>query len=132
VVLDLTFEFEVRGVLTIERWAIDKAVSPADPAFEYVYQPCAAKDLDVPLKPVHLERPAFPEEFAKQGIRGTAVVDFYVDEQGRARIPVATQAQHDVLASLARQAVSQWQFQPPTRNGKPVLVKVSQRFAFTE
>lgn len=131
-VFDVTFRFEINGVLAIQRFGVDYVARPVSSELQYVFKPVSPSELDRPLKLTRVVTPQFPESFAKQGIRGDVLVEFYVDEQGRARIPIATQAPFDVLGSLARMAVEQWQFQPPTRDGKPVLVRVTQKFAFQE
>jgi TonB family protein len=58
------------------------------------------------------------------------VVDFYIDETGAVRMPYVTGRPHTLLANLAVDAVRQWKFEPPTRNGTPVLVHARQVFHF--
>jgi TonB family protein len=59
------------------------------------------------------------------------VVDFYVDQDGRIRMPVIMSATHDFLAQAAVDALNQWRFKPPTLAGQPVAVRVEQEFVFS-
>jgi TonB family protein len=131
-VVDMTFLFEINGVVTIERQPTstipyEEAVLEND---KYAFQPCPTKLLDGAPKPIRVTKPVYPKEFGDQGITGKVVIEFYIDEQGRARLPIAIQASHPTLAALAISAVEQWQFEPPTRKGQPVLVCASQEFTF--
>jgi TonB family protein len=64
------------------------------------------------------------------GVGGKVTVDFFVDESGKTRMPVVAGRSDDSLAGFAIAAVKQWRFEPPTRGGIPVLVRVSQDFNF--
>jgi TonB family protein len=63
-------------------------------------------------------------------VHGTVIVDFFIDENGKLRMPAIQRADHDELASLAVAAMLQWKFEPPTRQGVPVLVRAKQVFHF--
>lgn len=130
VVMEVSFLYEITGVLAIERYGIDARSNEETSRTFYAYQPCAPKDLDHPPKVTRQVPPVYPEEFERQGLVGVVTIHFYIDEQGHARLPVPAAAENQVLGSLATAAVAQWQFEPPTRGGKPVLVRAAQRFAF--
>ena len=51
-----------------------------------------------------------------------ALVSFYVDEKGHARLPSVESAPSPLLIPNAIKAVEHWEFKPPTMHGKPVLV----------
>jgi TonB family protein len=91
------------------------------------YHVCSLRDLDRIPVPRHVVAPAA----ALQPDAGEVTVDFYIDEQGRVRIPAARATSDAVFANAAVDAVSQWQFDPPTSQGKPVLVHAVQVFAIT-
>jgi TonB family protein len=80
--------------------------------------------------PIKVVSPGYPKELADKGVKGKVVVDFYVDETGKVRLPGALSWSNDVLANLAVTAVKEWSFEPPTHKGEPVLLQVSQEFAF--
>ena len=46
------------------------------------------------------------------------------------RVPSVSVEDDSLLTSLAVAALRQWRFEPPTRNGNPVLVRASQVFNF--
>jgi TonB family protein len=129
--IELSFIFEVKGVVV--------SVSPTETFAAHFndltggsrYAPCTLRELDripVPLKTVS---PIYPEPLAARGVTGEVAVNFYIDERGAVRMPYVTAHPHQTLANLAVDAVRQWQFEPPTRRGLPVLVQVRQVFKFT-
>ncbi len=97
---------------------------------QFTYLPCAARSLDQPPRPILAVRPHYPVELAKQGIKGSISIDFYIDEMGAVRLPSVSTEQDAVLTRLALDALKQWKFSPPTSRGRPVLVKASQKFDF--
>jgi hypothetical protein len=46
-------------------------------------------------------------------------------------MPVVAEADDLALALPAVEALSHWQFEPPTRHGEPVIVRARQAFRFT-
>ncbi|HXC01266.1 MAG TPA: energy transducer TonB [Opitutaceae bacterium] len=88
------------------------------------YHACSLRDLDRIPTPLHVVAPTA----ALQPDAGDVTVDFYIDEEGRVRIPVARETSDAAFANAAVDAVSQWQFDPPTSKGKPVLVHAVQTF----
>lgn len=124
----LVVRFEVNGLLVIQRFAGDESELPRG---DYAYQPCAADRLDRPLQAIATPAPAYPAGLHEQGVRGRVVVEYYVDEAGRVRMPEVVQAESDLLAGLSLHALEQWQFTPPSSHGRSVLVRVRQAFEFT-
>jgi TonB family protein len=88
------------------------------------YHVCSLRDLDRIPTPIHVVAPAA----LLRPDAGEVKVEFYIDEQGRVRIPVARETSDAAFANAAVDAVSQWQFDPPTSKGKPVLVHAVQIF----
>ncbi len=88
------------------------------------YHVCSLRDLDRIPTPRHVVAPTA----ALQPDAGDVTVDFYIDEEGRVRIPVARETTDAAFANAAVDAVGQWQFDPPTSQGKPVLVHAAQTF----
>jgi len=127
-VLELTFNFEVNGVLLVQRFGIDTSITELDHGYEY--QACSLKKLDRIPTPVSIVSPTYPKEWVDQGIVGKVIVDFYIDETGKVRFPAAPVGSNPRLAGVAVAAVSKWQFAPPTRKGQPVLVHAQQIFTF--
>jgi TonB family protein len=130
-VVDMSFLYQINGVVVIDRKP-DLVLRTEQWGAEgkYSYQPCPAQKLDRPPQAVRALKPVYPKELGEQGIVGKVLVEFYIDEQGKARLPIASQSSNKTLAAIAIAAVDQWQFEPPTRQGKPVLVSASQEFNF--
>lgn len=124
----LTVRFEVDGLVVFERHASDE--NPELFVRAFAYQACEPERLDQPLQAVVSPSPAYPRDLREQGVQGRVIVQYYIDESGRVRMPMIDQADNDVLASLTLQAVEQWQFAPPCSHGRPVLVHARQEFVF--
>jgi len=127
-VVDIAFNFEVNGVMLVQRFGVDT------PNFDFLrrveYQACSLRKIDRIPTPINIINPAYPKEWAEQGITGKVAVDFYIDETGKVRLPATVQSSHPLLSTIAVEAVSKWQFTPPTRKGQPVLVHAQQVFEF--
>lgn len=96
----------------------------------YGYVAWTLKDLDSVPVPQQTVTPAYPEQLAARKIQGRVRVDFYIDESGAVRLPIARESDDPDLSTLAIDAVRQWKFSPPRRNGRSVLVHASQEFNF--
>lgn len=85
-----------------------------------------AKGLDHRLTPIYRVPPAYPRALisAEGGPKARAEIEFVVDREGRARLPRIISATQPEFGWAAATAVAQWVFQPPTRGGEPVDVKV--------
>lgn len=93
-----------------------------------------APDLDRKLVLVSQRAPRFPLSLLEKTSRGEAIVEFIVDEEGRARLPRAVSATEEAFGFAAVQAVASWRFEPPTRGGRATIVRVRApiRFAVVE
>ena len=131
-VMEVTFEFEIEnGFALIKQHTSMQEDAQLQKAREkYVYQADSLRDLDHIPMPVHVSDPEYPKDWEKQGIVGTVVVEFYIDETGKARLPLAPKAPNAMLAATALATVRQWQFDPPTCKGHPVLVRTQTIFTF--
>lgn len=130
--LEVAFAFEAKGNV-VSLTSIETNTGPINrllgtpPTFLL----CRATELDRPLAATHAVPPGHPGRALKPAQpQGSVTIDFYIDATGRARMPVPTQASHELFAAAAVEALLQWQFTPPTRNGAPVVVRVVQRFDF--
>ncbi len=96
----------------------------------YTYKACQLRQLDrIPL-PVHVVPPTSFKSDPNSRKR-TVAVEFYIDEEGRVRMPaIGRDEPDDDYAAAAVSAVEQWRFEPPTRKGLPVLVLAKQEFNF--
>lgn len=91
----------------------------------YLYQSVVpAAELDAPPRALHAPQPKNPAG------HGRAVVDFFIDHEGRPRMPVVLESDTPDFASAALSALEQWKFAPPQARGDPVAVRVRQEFRF--
>ncbi len=97
----------------------------------YAYRPCKLRELDRTPTPVHVVPPTAPKPSPGNRYTHAVKVEFYIDEEGKVRMPaVARESADDAYAAAAVSAVEQWRFEPPLRKGKPVLVYAQQEFTF--
>ena len=131
VIKSVDFRFEdkrgVHSLLAMEAAVMKLNFGPKDTGGKRIHSP---QELDENPIPLETGTPLFPEEFKGQGIKGTATVVFYIDEEGNVRMPHVIENSQDIFGFTALLSVSKWKFKPPLVNGKPVSVLVSQTFNF--
>jgi TonB family protein len=132
---DLTFRFQVAGVVvvTMTSAAFEEMLLLKLAPRSMGYSACSLDELDRIPTPTKIVNPVYPNELARSSRGGHVLVGFYIDEQGRVRMPSVSRETieaNEELAALAVKAVEQWQFEPPTSKGKPVLVVAQQDFHF--
>lgn len=90
-------------------------------------------ELDNLPEPLHVEKPEFHVDLLENRHLATAVFEFYIDIQGRVRMPTLREADDGVderLLLIAQDKLLQWRFEPPTVRGKPVVARAAQPFRF--
>jgi TonB family protein len=132
---DLTFRFQVQGVvvMTMTTLSYEEMLHLRLAPGSTAYSACTLAELDRIPTPTKIVNPVYPSQLAKSSNGGHVAVGFYIDEQGRVRMPSVsreTNEANEELAAIAVIAVSQWQFEPPTSKGRPVLVLAQQDFSF--
>jgi TonB family protein len=128
--VEIFFYFEAKGVV-VSMTAIDQLEGYLNFAERrFAYRPCSLRELDRIPTPLVTVKPPYSDELAKKGVRGKVTVDFYITEAGTVRMPSVSPYDDSQLTALAVDALRQWKFEPPTRNGNPVLVKATQVFNF--
>lgn len=94
------------------------------------YRAFNLQELDAIPVPQKTVVPSYPPQVAERN-QGAVRVDFYIDETGCVRVPIAQADAPMELGNAAVAAVRQWKFSPPLRHGRPVLALASQTFNFT-
>ncbi len=94
------------------------------------YRVLKLSELDAIPTPVELVKPLYPETYVGSEIEGEVVIEFYIDENGDVRLPAIIEHNGIDFAATAVEAVRQWKFEPPMRNGKPVTAVAMQQFHF--
>lgn len=99
------------------------------------YRVALLPHLDAPPEMLQVVHPNIPdsEDIPAEGLR--IVYNFFIDQEGRVRIPWLDEQefQHvdEEILDATYDALMQWEFTPPTVNGKKVVAQVSQPFWFT-
>jgi TonB family protein len=89
-----------------------------------------AGGLDQKLRPIWRIPPVYPQALLAEKPRGQAMIEFVIDQDGRARLPRVVSASREEFGWAAAAALSQWVFAQPLRGGQPTDVKVSIPFEF--
>jgi TonB family protein len=134
-ITELSFSFESKGLIVVDL-SVSSYVQLRDYSLRpgaYAYGVRRLRELDRIPTPTAVVRPAYPIEPSQPPRAANVVVNFYIDEKGKVRMPTVsreTSQSDEIFAVTAVEAVSQWQFEPPTSGGKPVLVVARQEFNF--
>lgn len=91
------------------------------------------KELDTLPYPISQPSPSIPSEVMEKFDGTRAVFTFYVDETGQVRIPALAQTDGEPdlgMVLAAQDALTQWRFEPPTKNKRPAKIQLSQTFVF--
>jgi TonB family protein len=130
--MPVTFYFQQRGAVismtgfeSMERRVAGLLQRNSDVSFL-----CSPAELDRPLTAVKVVAPGYPEELRARGASGEVTIDFFVDGEGRVRLPAADYTANPSFGRVATDALLLWKFEPPTRRGEPVIVHVLQTFRF--
>lgn len=133
--VDLEFQFESRGIVVVDL-TVSSYVALRDLQLRpgaYTYKARTLRELDRIPTPTKVVQPLYPYEAAQKRQSAVVTVQFFIDEEGRVRLPAVsreTSEENGAFAAAAVNAVSQWQFEPPLSRGQPVLVAARQDFNF--
>jgi TonB family protein len=130
-VQEVHFDFTRTGVV-VSLTAFDALLDRIDEMAngDYAYRSRTLRELDRIPTPVQVVSPASPALDGGEKKR-TVAVDFYIDEEGRVRMPSVPRADvGTAYAACALDAVRQWRFEPPLYRGRPALAFVRQEFNF--
>jgi TonB family protein len=79
------------------------------------------------LLPVHEDAAEPP---ASSSVGGRATLSFVIDETGKVRVPIVETADAPEVAAAALAVVARWVYDPPTADGRPVLVEERKTLTF--
>jgi TonB family protein len=130
-VMELHFDYSRTGVV-VNMTGMDMIANRMDELAKaiYVYRSHSLRELDRIPTPVKVVSPVSPA-LAPGKDKLSVTVEFYIDEEGRVRLPSVSRTDAGtVYAAAALAAVRQWRFEPPLLRGRPVLVLVRQEFKF--
>jgi TonB family protein len=79
---------------------------------------------------VHREEPMYPLEALRDGVPGSASVEFVVEADGTVSHPNIVSASRRDFGLSAAACVRKWTFRPGVKNGHLVRTRMEQSFAF--
>lgn len=130
-VQEISFNYERSGVVVsmLSFEAMNRTIDSMMQA-SYAFRAYTLSELDSIPTPIQVVSPLSPD-LDKSGEIHQVTVEFYIDQEGRVRLPaVNKQYVSDEYALSAMSAVRQWRFEPPLVKGRPVLVIARQQFDF--
>ena len=77
-----------------------------------------------PPKPVYQPNPEYSEKARRKKIQGVVIVGIIVSPDGTVRDASVVKSLEPGFDKQAIAAVSKWKFQPATKDGKPVAVRI--------
>ena len=132
--VEVVFAFQARGMV-LSLTPLDTAAVATNrlirPALTSLL--CRPSELDEPVRALRVVEPQHPgRHVSPPPTPPTVLIDFYIDMEGRPRMPVVLRAAHELYAIAAIDALMRWQFNPPSRQGRPMIVRATQLFSFSE
>jgi len=123
---NIHFQFQTRGVIVSHTASetVDRLLTPFT-GIRPVRKLSKPSQLDQPLVPRRTVPPNYPQAALGEE---RVTIEFLIDESGRVRIPVLHKGANVSLANAAADALIQWEFEPPTRQGRPAIVIARQEF----
>jgi TonB family protein len=81
-------------------------------------------------KAVSTPNPGYPDSLTDTGLSGRAEVDVTIKPDGSVADPELAMADHRAFGKAAMAAVKLWKFEPATRDGTPIEIRVTIPFIF--
>jgi outer membrane biosynthesis protein TonB len=126
--LVLTYQFESHG--GVSKNAMDEAVQKFN-SDSGVTMAVSEDKLDAPLEYTDLALPRLPKGYKTKGDEKVRVfVTFFVDEDGKVRVPNVESAASPELVAGAIKAIQLWTFKPGLVKGKPVVAYAGRAVPF--
>lgn len=111
--------------------AVEAVVNNSGRSARYKMEVATADKLDEPLKVVKQGERFVPETKDGKPIAGNAMVTFFVDDEGKVRLPTVTSSTDPIVAEAALLTLQAMQFAPPTIDKNPTVVRVAMPFNYT-
>ncbi len=125
--------FRLKGVVYIAAHNQNKAGLLADYVAQKLREPVRIPELQslaVAPKALHQPMPAYPAALTGQALEGSVKMRFYIDEEGRVRLPQVIEATRPEFAAAAMVAVAQWRYDPPTKEAHRIVTAEHWSFKF--
>ena len=125
--------FRLTGVVYINAHNQNKAGLLGDYVAQKLREPVRIPELQslaTAPKAINQPMPSYPAAFTGMAIEGSAKVRFYIDEEGRVRLPQVIEASRPEFADAAVAAVARWRYEPPRQGTRPIVVTENWSFKF--
>ena len=96
----------------------------------FYYRVSEIYELDHQPKRIKTVMPTFPERMKLFEHSGQALIEFFLDPDGNVMAPGILSSSNDECGYAALGAITEWKYEPPLKNGKPVYVRAEQPFYF--
>jgi len=82
-------------------------------------------ELDSIPKPIKMETPKLSPKLTANSKGETVKFEFFIDQNGKVRIPIIKEDFNTevMAAAIMLESLLKWEFEPPTKNGKPVATR---------
>jgi TonB family protein len=120
----MRYFIQLRAVACATLFLLVVTVLRGESAFsdEEIAASSAMSELDNPPKAVKQGQPTIPPEL--HGLKASLQVGFLIDDKGRVVKPRIVQSSNESFNDMALRCVRNWEFEPGTKGGKPVSVRV--------
>ena len=113
------FEFGGEAMLDPESRRVLAELRKPQPAFYSI------GELDQRPKAIRQDSPVYPRALKDDGLTGQAEIEFVVSSEGKVLFPRIVSATQEDFGWAAAIAVAQWRFQPPTKDGQKVDMRMT-------
>lgn len=81
-------------------------------------------------KGIYTPQPEYSDKARRKKINGIVLLSFVVAKDGTVRDPVVTKSLESSLDQQSLDTVKKWKFEPATKDGQPVAVRVQAEMSF--
>ncbi len=120
----LVFSFFICGSAL---WAQDSSAKTDETVYEF---PNARKNGVQAPKGVYMPEAEYSDYARRKKISGVVLLSFVVAKDGTVRDPAVTKSLEQSLDKQALDTVRKWKFEPATKDGQPVAVRVQAEMSF--
>jgi TonB family protein len=76
--------------------------------------------------------PMPPDQLGAVAPEGKVVVDYYVDPEGKVRMPIILESSDEAFSNSVLLAMTEWRYEPPRRDSVPVMTRLWREFRFRQ
>ncbi len=129
---ELHFQFKREGIIRVIPGDVESARRMAkDRRHDAFWQRvCKVQELDAVPEALVEVMPEPPDKLGALHREGRVVVDFFIDPEGRVRMPLIVRSDDEAFSTAVLLAITEWRYAPPKKEGIPVMTRVWRQFDF--